>query len=150
MLATCSIDTDATEIRRPPRLYHLMKKGRSEERPEREPRRRGDKGGYALSRIVHLVFDRMRGVLEANHFGHLQLDVTVDEVVIEHAAGLEEVAILVEATERLAQRAAHRRNLLQFLRRQVVEVLVHRGARIELVLHAIEAGHQHRGKAEIG
>jgi hypothetical protein len=30
----------------------------------------------------------MRGVLEADHLGHLQLDVAVDEVVIEHAAGL--------------------------------------------------------------
>ena len=38
----------------------------------------------------------MRGVLEADHFLHLEVDVAVDEVVIEHAAGLQELAILVE------------------------------------------------------
>src|SRR5947209_16208312 len=63
-----------------------------------------------LRRIVHLVFDRMRRVLEANDLGHLQLDVAVDEIVIEHATGFEELAILVEIAERLAQRTAHRRN----------------------------------------
>jgi hypothetical protein len=56
-----------------------------------------------LSRVVHLVLDRMRGVLEADHLGHLQLDIGVDEIVIEHAAGLEEVAVLVEVHQRLAQ-----------------------------------------------
>ena len=33
----------------------------------------------------------MRGVFEADDLRHLQLDVAVDEVVIEHAAGLEEL-----------------------------------------------------------
>ena len=63
-------------------------------------------GGVRLRRVVHLEFDRMRGVLEADHLGHLQLDVAVDEVVVEHAAGLEEVAVLVEV--RRAPRAASR------------------------------------------
>ena len=52
--------------------------------------------------------------------------------------------------ERLAQRAADRRDLLQLLRRQVVEVLVHRLAGMDLVLDAVEAGHQHRGEGEVG
>ena len=56
-----------------------------------------------LRRIVHHILDRMRGVLEADHLGHLQLDVAVDEVVVEHAAGLEELAVLVEVHQRLAQ-----------------------------------------------
>jgi hypothetical protein len=30
----------------------------------------------------------MRGVFEADHFLHLEVDVAVDEVVVEHAAGL--------------------------------------------------------------
>src|SRR4051794_3937517 len=33
-------------------------------------------------RIVHLEFDRMRRHLEALDFGHLQLDIAVDEVVV--------------------------------------------------------------------
>ena len=91
----------------------------------------------------------MRRVLEADHFAHLQVDVAVDEVVVEHAAGLEEAAVLVELSERLAQRAAHRRDLLQLRRRQIVEILVDGFARIELVLDAVEAGHQHRREGEI-
>ena len=46
--------------------------------------------------------------------------------------------------------AADGRDLLQFLRRQVVEILVHRRAGIDLVVDAVEAGHQHRGEGEIG
>jgi len=45
----------------------------------------------------------MRGVLEPDHFLHLELDVAVEEVVVEYAAGLEEVAVLLEIAERLAQ-----------------------------------------------
>ncbi len=68
---------------------------------------------------------------------------------VEHAAGLEEAAVLVEAFERFAQATAHGRDLLQLFLRQVVEVLVHRRTRIDLVLDAVEAGHQHRGEGEI-
>src|SRR4051794_23505976 len=47
-------------------------------------------------RVIHVELDRMRGHLEAFDFGHLQLDVAVDEVVVEHAAVLQEAAVLVE------------------------------------------------------
>ena len=46
----------------------------------------------------------MRGVLEADHFGHLQVDEAVDEVVVEHAADFQELAILVEIHESPARR----------------------------------------------
>src|SRR5439155_23046931 len=88
-------------------------------------------------------------VLEADDFGHLQVEVAIDEVVVEYTSGLKEVAVLVEITERLAQRAAHGGDLLELSGRQIVEVLVDRRARIELVLDAVEPGHQHRGKTEI-
>ncbi len=42
-------------------------------------------------------------VLEADYFRHLKVDVAVDEIVIEHTAGLEERTVLVEVAERLAQ-----------------------------------------------
>src|SRR5262249_40350631 len=84
-----------------------------------------------------------------NDLGHLQLDIAVDEIIVEDATGFEEVAVFVEIADRLAQTAAYRRNLLQFLRRQVVQVLIRRLAGIELVLDAVEAGHEHRRKAEI-
>ena len=37
-------------------------------------------------RIVHVVFDRMRGHFKARHFGHLELDAAFDLVVVEDAA----------------------------------------------------------------
>ena len=37
-----------------------------------------------------------------------------------------------------------------FFRRQVVQVLVDRIAGMDLVLHAVEAGHHHRGEREVG
>src|SRR5580704_11036362 len=80
-----------------------------------------------LRRIVHFELDRMRGVLEADDLAHLQVDIAVDEVVIEHAADFQEAAILVELLEGLAQRAANGRDLLELRRRQVVQVLVDRG-----------------------
>ena len=58
---------------------------------------------YDLRRIVHFELHRVRGVLEADHLGHLQLDVAVDEIIIEHAAGLEKIPVLAELFECLAQ-----------------------------------------------
>ncbi len=92
----------------------------------------------------------MRGHVGALDFGHLQFDVGVEHVVFEDAALLEVLAVLVEALERFAERAAHRRDLGQFGRRQIVQVLVHRLARMGLVGDAVEAGHQHRGEREVG
>src|SRR5260370_20529776 len=96
----------------------------------------GDVGSNSR-RIIHLELDRMRSVLEPDHFLHLELDVHLDEIVVEHPAGFEELAVLVEIAERLAQRPAHRGDLLELARRQVVEVLVDRRAGIELVLDAV-------------
>src|SRR3977135_1172764 len=75
-------------------------------------------------RVVHLELDGMRGVLEADHFRHLQVDVAVDEVVVEHAAGLEEGAVGIELAERLAERSAHGRDLLELGGRQGMTDLV--------------------------
>src|SRR5205085_10330551 len=92
----------------------------------------------------------MRSVLEANHLLHLEFDIAVDEVVVEYAAGFEELAVLVEIVERLAQRPAHRLDLLEFLTRQIVEVLVDRWAPVELAADAVDSRHQHGGETEIG
>src|SRR6266849_6989997 len=108
----------------------------------------GDVGSNSR-RIIHLELDRMRSVLEPDHFLHLELDVHLDEIVVEHPAGFEELAVLVEIAERLAQRPAHRGDLLELARRQVVEVLVDRRAGIELVLDAVETRHQHRRERKI-
>jgi len=56
-----------------------------------------------LRRVVHVELDRMGCVLEADYFRHLEVDIAVDEIVIEHTAGLEERTVPVEVTERLAR-----------------------------------------------
>src|SRR5690606_11381015 len=63
-----------------------------------------------LRGIVHVVFDRVRRHFIAQHLGHLELDERIDLVVVEHAARLEEGAVLVEALERFPKAAADRRN----------------------------------------
>src|SRR6185437_14308514 len=55
------------------------------------------------ARIVHVEFDRVRRHLEALDLGHLQLDMAVDEIVIEHATRLQEGAVLVKIFQCLAQ-----------------------------------------------
>src|SRR5690606_12694809 len=77
---------------------------------------------WPSGRVVHFVLDRVRGVLELDDFGHLELDVAVDLVVVEHATGLEEVAVLVEGLQSLTQRARDSRDLLELFLGQLVEV----------------------------
>jgi len=92
----------------------------------------------------------MRGHAQPRDLLHLQLDVRVDHVVAEHAAAREELAVLVEVAERLVERCAHGRDLRFLFRRQVVQVLVRRLARMDLVLHAIEPGHHQRREQQVG
>jgi len=56
---------------------------------------------------------------------------------------------LLEHGERLVERMADMRNRLRLFGRQVVQVLVHRVARMDLVLHAIEAGHQQSAHRQV-
>ena len=60
--------------------------------------------------------------------------------IIEHEA--------LRRPERFTQRGRDGRDALQLTRRQVVEVLVHRLARMDLVLDPVEAGHEQRREGE--
>src|SRR5215471_7296177 len=64
----------------------------------------------ASDRVIHLVLDRMRRHAEARDLLQLQLDVRIDEVVTEHAARLDEAAVLVQRLERHVQAVAYRRD----------------------------------------
>jgi len=81
---------------------------------------------------------------------HLEVDVGVDEVLVEDAAGGQIGVVGLEGCR--APRAASRRpsGSPSTLPRQVVEVLVGRRAPIDLVRDAVEARHQHGGEGEIG
>ena len=96
------------------------------------------------SDVVHVELDRVGGHAEARDFLHLQLDVGVDVGVGEDAALGQEGAALVEVVERLVEAVADGRDLRVFFRRQVVQVLGGGLARVDLVLDAVQAGHQQR------
>src|SRR6187549_2613470 len=100
----------------------------------------------ASTAVVHVELDRMSGHAEARDFLCLQSDVSVDHVVGEHTTARQELAILVQVFECHVERVAHLRNVLLFLRLEVVQILVGRFARMDLVLNAVEARHHHRGE----
>ncbi|MEY3839648.1 MAG: hypothetical protein RIR08_381, partial [Pseudomonadota bacterium] len=91
----------------------------------------------------------MGGHAEPRDFLHLQIDVGVEQVVGEHAAAGEELAVLVEVLERHVERMAHRRDVLRFFGLEIVQIFVRRVARVDLVLDAVEAGHHHRRECEV-
>ncbi len=117
------------------------------------PKKSGPKAAFenhpTLQRVVHIELDRVRGHAEAGDLFHLQLDVGADEVVAEHSALGQEGAILVQIVQCLIEAGAHGRDLGFFFRRQVVEVLARGFARVDLVFHAVQAGHHHGGEGQI-
>src|SRR3546814_16221334 len=66
------------------------------------------------------------------------------------SSDLEEIVVLLERDQRLAQRPRDGGYVDQFGGGQIVEILVDRLAGVELVLAAVEPGHQDRGVAKIG
>src|SRR5699024_1510486 len=76
-------------------------------------------------------------------------DVCLDQVLGEHVAGGEEVVILLQRLERPVQGVRHGRDVLQLLRRQLVEVLIHRITWLDAVLDAVQASHHRGGEREV-
>ena len=60
------------------------------------------------------------------------ISTSVNQVVAQHVTSQQEVAILVQRIQRLVKTVANRLKLLFFLRRQVVQILVHGIARMIL------------------
>ena len=79
----------------------------------------------------------------------LVIDESLEQFLGENIALEQELMVLFEAAQRFFERPRHGRNRLHFLRRQIVDILIERFARLDLVQHAIEARHQHGGKREI-
>ncbi|CCK16618.1 Glutamine synthetase (glnA) gene and ORF1 [Cronobacter universalis NCTC 9529] len=78
-----------------------------------------------------------------------QRDVSVNRIVSEHAACGQELAVCVQRLQGFFQRAGNLRDLFRFFRRQVIQVFVHRFARVDLVLDAVETGHQQGSEAQV-
>src|SRR5258707_11362884 len=84
----------------------------------------------SLGAVVHIELDRMRSHPEASDFFHLQRTVRIEHVVRKDAALGQELAILVEMLDRHVERRAYILYLLGLCRRQIVEILVDRIARM--------------------
>ena len=113
-------------------------------------RERGWQGVGALAAVVQLKFERV--YLQAHFFDFLpfEFDVAFEQVVAENVALFEEGVVGFQRVQRLLQREGDLRDVVGFFRRQVVEVFVHRLARMQFVFDAVQARHQQRGKGEVG
>ena len=92
--------------------------------------------------LVHVELDWVRMQLKTHNLFHFQFDISVDLIVIEYAALLQEVAVRVQSVERFTQRSADLWDRRCFFRWQVVQVFVHRVAWVDLVLDPVEARHE--------
>ncbi len=91
----------------------------------------------------------MRGHPQARDILRLEIDVSIEQIIREHVPGLEELAILIEGGKRLIEGEGHMLQVLFLLGRQIVEVLIERIARMDLVLNAVEAGHEHGRERQV-
>src|SRR5206468_10144701 len=57
--------------------------------------------------------------------------------------------VLLEVFHRIIKASGHGRNPGSLSGFQIIEILVHRLARVELILNAVQPGHQHRGKGQV-
>src|SRR6185312_9968742 len=81
--------------------------------------------------------------------GPLVLDPRLDEIGRENAALREVFVVLFEHVDHCRQRRGRLWNVGGLVRRQLVQILVYRSVRLDLVLDPVEAGHHHRGEREV-
>ncbi|EDM30433.1 hypothetical protein RTM1035_10510 [Roseovarius sp. TM1035] len=100
--------------------------------------------------VIHAEFDRVRCVLVFVDFVHLERDVGLDLVFGEHVACQQEIVISGQTIQCFAQRATDGRDVFQLFGGQVIKVLVHGFAGINLGFDTVEASHEQSGKRQIG
>ncbi|EAP77703.1 hypothetical protein ISM_05400 [Roseovarius nubinhibens ISM] len=136
-------------VQRPaPRSDHPRTKGKRGAPKDAPPNSR--KKNERLAAVVHAELDRVRRVFVKLDLFHLQSDIAVDLVFGEHVTGEQIVVIGLQLFHGFAQAATDGGDAFELFGRQVVEVLVHGFAGVDLGLDTVEAGHQQRGKGEVG
>ena len=100
-------------------------------------------------RVVEIEIKRRHGHFSAEHVLALFGDPGVDQVVGEDAAAGEELTVTVKTVKRNLEVRRNRRDLGVFFGRQIVEVLVSRFTRVDLVLNTIQTSHQQSREAEV-
>jgi hypothetical protein len=109
------------------------------------------RGGALLDVVVQRELVRVRPQAD-----RVDLDLALvgdprrDEVLGEDPALEQVVVVGLERVEHGVERRGHLRDVGELVRRQLVEVLVDRGRRLDLVADAVEAGHEHRREREVG
>src|SRR3954469_18264172 len=121
-----------------------------------DQRVRSTEGRNPCLRVLTLVVEVERelvGVRTQAEGVHLVLALVVDpgldDLRREHVALEEERTVALQSLERLVERAGGLGNVLRLLGRHRIDVLVERLARVDLVLDAVEAGHQHRREGDV-
>ena len=76
-------------------------------------------------------------------------DVGLDQVRREHTTLGEVIVVGLETVDHCRERRRSLRDVGSLVRRQLVEVLVDRRERLDLLLDAVDAGHQHRREGQV-
>ena len=92
----------------------------------------------------------MRAQTQVVHIVPLVVQPGLNQVVREHAAAHQELVVPFQRRQRLLQRPRHLPDARQLRRRHLVQVLVHRIRRLNLVDDAIQPRHQHRRERQVG
>ena len=82
----------------------------------------------------------MRTLLQGSQVATLEFDPGLDEIRGEHVTGKEKLVVGLEIVEDRTQVARHVIHGGMLLRRELVDVLVDRRGRLDLVLDAVQAG----------
>src|SRR5690606_16457706 len=101
--------------------------------------------------VVHLVLDGRRVLTQASDLVlALVLDPGLDDVPGEHVSLQQELVITLQSRQGVLQGDGELRDVLQLLGAEAVEILVEGIARIDAVLDAVEARHEHGGECHVG
>jgi hypothetical protein len=96
-----------------------------------------------LAGVVHFELNRVSRHVQALNFSTLEVDVTLNHVFSEDATASQKLMVIFQAVQRFLESLSYDRDVESFFLRQIVQVFVHGIARMDLVLNAVEAGHQH-------
>jgi len=80
----------------------------------------------SLYRIIHVKLNRMGRHAETRDLLHLEFDIRINQVIVKDTAGFQEAPVSVQRFERLVEAGANRRNVFDFLARQI-EILELKG-----------------------
>src|SRR5258705_1510217 len=100
--------------------------------------------------VIQEELVRMRAQRNGVHiFDSLHLEPGVDEILREDSAFEQERMVGLQGLQRLEETSRRVLDVLPLLRLQLIQIHVHRLRRLDLVLDAVEAGHQQRREREI-